>query len=205
MVRRLVQESNMLVEYLIRHCVWNTLDKMNLPLHQHQRESHDCGVASVAMAANIAYEDAKKAFDALGLHVKKHGRQPYSSNFKNVQEALCHLGCRTKMKRFHSWGDIKGPTIVKVENGHPRNWHWVYATKDPTWGLVILDPGLPDPHMQHPLPDVIYVPLDYFKPKGNMLVIERPKNTRLNMLSRLQTILISLPKRSNSFPLPTAV
>ena len=94
---------------------------MTLPLHLHQRESHDCGVASVAMAANVTYEDAKMAFQALGLHVKKRGRPPFISNFKNVQEALHRLGCDTKMKRFTSWTDIKGPTIVKVDNGHPRN------------------------------------------------------------------------------------
>lgn len=155
------------------------------------------------MAANVAYEDAKSAFEALGLHVKKRGRQPYSSNFKNVQEALHRLGCDTKMKRFQSWADIKGPTIVKVDNGHPRNWHWVYATQDSTWGLVILDPGLPDPHLQNPPLDAIYVPLKYFKPKGNMLVVERPRqvHTRLHTLARLQSILASGPKNLAASPL----
>ena len=171
---------------------------MTLPLHLHQRESHDCGVASVAMAANVAYEDAKIAFQALGLHVKKRGRQPFSSNFKNVQEALHRLGCDTKMKRFKSWFDIEGPTIVKVDNGHSLNWHWVYATQDNPWGLVILDPGLPDPYLQNSPLDLIYVPLKYFKPKGNMIVVERPKHTRLSALARLQTILVSVPAKQES-------
>ena len=170
---------------------------MTLPLHLHQRESHDCGVASVAMAANVAYEDAKNAFTALGLHVKKRGRPPYSSNFKDVQAALRRLGCETRMKRFDSWDDIKGPTIVKVDNGHARNWHWVYATHDNPWGLIVLDPGLPDPHLQNPPLDVIYVPLKYFKPRGCMIVVERPKYvpTRQDTLARLQSILASVPNR----------
>ena len=148
---------------------------MTLPLHLHQRESHDCGVASVAMAANVAYEDAKSAFDALGLNLKKQGRHPYSSNFKNVQDALQKLGYSTSMRRFQSWDHIQGPTIVKVDNGHPRNWHWVYATRESPWGLVVLDPDWPDPHFENPQLDVVYIPLDRFKPKGSMVVVERPR------------------------------
>lgn len=148
---------------------------MILPLHLHQRESHDCGVASVAMAANVAYEDAKSAFDALGLNLKKKGRHPYSSNFKNVQDALQKLGCSTSMRRFQSWDHIQGPTIVKVDNGHPRNWHWVYATRESPWGLVVLDPDWPAPHFENPPLDVVYIPLDRFKPKGSMVVVERPR------------------------------
>lgn len=177
---------------------------MTLPLHMHQRESYDCGVASVAMAANIAYEDAKNAFEALGLHVKKGGRQPYSSNFKNVREALHHFGCNAKMKRFQSWDDIKGPSIVKVENGHPRNWHWVYATRDKSRGLVILDPGLPDPYLQHPPLDVVYTPLAYFKPKGNMLLIERSKLGQLQkheILTHLKAVLLLIPARQGMLSL----
>lgn len=152
------------------------------------------------MAANIAYEDAKNAFEALGLHVKKRGRQPYSSNFKNVQEALRQLGCDTKMRRFQSWSDIKGPSIVKVDNGHPRNWHWVYATRATPWGLVVLDPAMSDPYLEHPPLDAIHVPLKYFQPKGNMLIVERPRVLRHHTLARLQSLLASIPHCPGAFP-----
>lgn len=180
-------------KYLIQNVTCNTLLPMTLPLHLHQRESHDCGVASVAMAADMAYADAKKAFEALGLHVKKPGRPAYSSNFKNVQDALDHLGCSTKMRKFTSWDAIEGPTIVKVDNGHARNWHWVYATRSPTLGLIILDPGLSEAYIETPPPGVFSVPLLYFHPKGNKLVVTRPP-VRQMTLSRLQTVLGSIPK-----------
>lgn len=169
---------------------------MTLPLHLHQRESHDCGVASVAMAADVAYVDAKQAFEALGLHVKKPGRPAFSSNFKNVQDVLEQLDCSTKMRKFRGWDAIAGPTIVKVDNGHPRNWHWVYATRSPTLGLIILDPGLSEAYIESPPPGVFSIPLLYFHPKGNMLVVNRPQVRQMSM-ARLQSVLSAIPQRSS--------
>lgn len=147
---------------------------MPLPTHLHQQQSHDCGVACVAMAANVPYHVAREAFEASFLHLKKKGRPPYSSNFKNIQDVLSRLGCSSRMRRFRHWGDIQGPGIVKVDIGHPQNWHWVFSTREKDIGLVVLDPALPIPNIEYPTTDIdCDTSFDGFLPNGNWIEVQR--------------------------------
>ena len=54
------------------------------PLPILQQTSSDCGVACLAMAANVTYASALYVFDELGLEQKRKGRAVYSSNFLDI-------------------------------------------------------------------------------------------------------------------------
>ena len=135
-----------------------------------QRTPSDCGVACLAMAANVTYTSALYVFDELGLARKRKGRAVYSSNFRNLQDALRILHCTSQLKRFTSWNAVQGPGIFKVDNGSRYNWHWVYATRDEVHGLIVLDP-LGSRFLEHQGMDSM--PLSYWTPKGSWICLNK--------------------------------
>lgn len=131
-----------------------------------QQGSSDCGVACLAMAAGISYNEAKDAFDSTGLSVRRGGKAAYSSNFKELLCALEHKGVLASRKRFKGWGDIQGLSIIKTNVDAKRNWHWVVAYRDAEHGIIVLDPAIDLPCFEVPPLDVFYIPLNKYVPAG---------------------------------------
>ena len=85
-----------------------------------QRYRSDCGVACVAMLAQVPYQ---RAFDACGFSESE--RRFYTSHAQ-LTKALNILGCKVQRKKFSSWGDIPGCAILPVNHRCNRcNFHWV--------------------------------------------------------------------------------
>lgn len=138
-----------------------------------QEGAHDCGVACLAMAAGVEYQEAKQQFDALGLHApQKAGGLPYGSNFKDLTNAFAGLGIAVRMRRFIDWKQIVGPSVIKVRSGHKRHWHWVFASRTDVLGLHVVDPSGVDGYMEKMPFGVSGVTLDYFKSYGNFLACD---------------------------------
>lgn len=131
-----------------------------------QQGMSDCGVACLAMAAGISYEAAKAAFDSAGLAVRRGRKVAYSSNFRELIDALSVTGVNAKRKRFAGWGCIAGPSIVKTNVDAKGDWHWVVAYLDAEQGIVLLDPADDLPCFENPPLDVFYVPLHKYAPAG---------------------------------------
>ncbi len=131
-----------------------------------QQGMSDCGVACLAMALGIPYEEAKATFDAVGLSVRRGHKSPYSSNFKELIRALAAKGIVAQRKRFLGWGNIQGTSIIKTNVDAKRNWHWVVAYRDEAHGIVLLDPAIELPCFESPPLDVFYAPLDRYTPSG---------------------------------------
>ena len=107
-----------------------------------QRTSHDCGVACLAMAARVSYEEARRVFELHSIGLKRN--KPLSSNFKEWRTAATSVGLATKMQRYRSWDDIQGPCVLKVKPfgvGSKSDWHWVFASCTPDIGRYIYDPS----------------------------------------------------------------
>ena len=124
------------------------------------------------MAANVTYASALYVFDELGLEQKRKGRAVYSSNFRNLRDALRVLHCPSRLRRFTSWSAVQGPGIFKVDNGSRYNWHWVYATRDSVHGLVILDP-LGARYLEDGYNGLDSHPLSYWTPKGSWICLSK--------------------------------
>lgn len=107
-----------------------------------QRDSSDCGVACLAMVANISYLAARGVFDAVGIpNIRPH--LPYASNFKQLRQALTEFGIESSLERWRGWGHFSGIGILAVNAGpgsSPRNWHWVVAEAHPVYEVVVHDP-----------------------------------------------------------------
>lgn len=107
-----------------------------------QRDSSDCGVACLAMVANISYLTARGVFDAIGIpNIRPH--LPYATNFKQLRQALTEFGIESSLERWRGWGHFSGIGILAVNAGpgsSPRNWHWVVAEAHPVYEVVVHDP-----------------------------------------------------------------
>lgn len=141
------------------------------PTKVRQRLRTDCGVACLAMVARVEYEQAAQAFTQAGLAVKRRGKQPFSSNFKDIASAAARLDISIQMQRFRSWDDVQSPTILKVSSGGGRkgDWHWVVALRTER-GIEILDPGTDLPSFENPPDDTAYIDFTSYQPTGNILV-----------------------------------
>lgn len=156
-----------------------------------QRNSFDCGVACVAMAAQVSYEVAHTAFCDHGLDAPSgKGRllRPFSSNFAEIKSVLLALGREARMLRFGGWSRINRPSIMKVRSGkdRDRNWHWVYANRDSVHGLYVLDPARVDVFIEFLPPGMSGLPLEVHSPYGAFLELRDhmvsgalPKNSGL--------------------------
>lgn len=110
-----------------------------------QRHETDCGVACASMITGKSYQAAMKAFMELGFDVKRGSKGPWMSNFADLRAVLeCLSGKRPRMARWNGWDSFEGKAILKVRVPHTaRDWHWVVATRDHVYGVVILDPESP--------------------------------------------------------------
>lgn len=78
-----------------------------------QRDSSDCGVACLAMVANISYLAARGVFDAIGIpNIRPH--LPYATNFKQLRQALTEFGIESSLERWRGWGHFSGIGILAV-------------------------------------------------------------------------------------------
>lgn len=137
-----------------------------------QQESHDCGVACLAMAADISYDCARYAFSLVGLdRPNRPGRKPFSSNFKELRKAFELIGYPAEVSRFKGWHAIQGPCVVAVQakGGAKGDWHWVFADRTKELGVVVLDPSWHCVATETPVPLEGFVPLDAHQPLRSCL------------------------------------
>jgi len=107
-----------------------------------QDDATGCGVACLAMVANVHYPVARAVFDKLGMPARRPKR-PYASNFKDLRKALGELGIANSMERWPGWEHFSGVGIIAVNASPGRykgNWHWVVAEEHSQFGVVIHDP-----------------------------------------------------------------
>ncbi|MBD8089046.1 hypothetical protein IFT48_03560 [Pseudomonas fluorescens] len=108
-----------------------------------QHDNSGCGVACLAMVANISYLAARGVFDAIGIP-QIRPRNPYATNFKQLRQALTEFGVDSTLERWRGWQHFSGVGILAVNAGpgsSPRNWHWVVAETHPTYEVVVHDPS----------------------------------------------------------------
>ena len=89
---------------------------------QRDWEHGDCGIACVAMVANVPYERALRAFRRIE---GKESTSSFYTNHTHVEQMLANLGKKTERIRFSSWRDIEHHAIVKVNLKKSGGWHWV--------------------------------------------------------------------------------
>lgn len=95
-----------------------------------QRYRSDCGVACVAMVAQVKYQ---QAFDVFGFTEEDR----FYTRHKHLMEALEKLGCEVQRKMFRSWEDIPGHAILPVNRRcEGKHFHWVVYD-----GKAVLDPN----------------------------------------------------------------
>lgn len=98
-----------------------------------QRESHDCGLACVAMVAGLSYEGARNLFVRKNFHVRRTLKAAYATNFSELSSVLALAGIPTEMKRFREWSSVDALAIMKTRiPNRPKNycnWHWVVAAR----------------------------------------------------------------------------
>jgi len=131
----------------------------------------DCGVACLAMAANITYNRAQQIFCDAGLSVKRAQKKPWSSNFRELQIAIELTGAKTRRKLFRDWSCIQQPAILKVNTRKNGDWHWVYAGRNAEHGLFVLDPSCDLPSYEKMPMDMMCRQFAAFKPAGHMIEV----------------------------------
>lgn len=158
-----------------------------------QRGRHDCGVACLAMAAGVDHATAERAFIEVGLGAKRGGKPAFASNFKDLRAALRHLGHDSRLVRFTDWSHLRTPAIIKVQQhpgsgGKKGDWHWVFSSRHPIHGLVVLDPSLDVPAVE------IFPPVDAAQPFNALgvaglmahdLSFHRPQGCFIEVLSKV--------------------
>ena len=113
-----------------------------------QKDKMDCGVAVVAMLADVTYEEANRA-----IPWRKEGRGTTTKHMVTALDTLRYEadGTRLRVLRVpkgaaitHSWELwhwVPSHSLVKVPSGYPndRGWHWVMWKKgkiyDPARGV----------------------------------------------------------------------
>ncbi|MDD4913360.1 MAG: hypothetical protein PHP57_13795 [Sideroxydans sp.] len=95
-----------------------------------QRYKSDCGVACVAMVANVTY---RRAFEVFGFDDVKS----FYTSHNNLEAALIELGCQVQRKKFVTWDEVAGSAIIPVNHRRKRqNFHWVVFDRQ-----AVLDPN----------------------------------------------------------------
>jgi ABC-type bacteriocin/lantibiotic exporter with double-glycine peptidase domain len=135
-----------------------------------QRQSHDCGLACLAMVACLPYETVEAAFHVAGLTQRRQGRVPFSSNFEELMAVAKAIGLAPRMRRFRGWEKIGQLAVVKVCScqGRGRDWHWVVAQRGPN-GIEILDPATDLPSFERLPEEVLAIEFSYYRPVGNFV------------------------------------
>lgn len=130
-----------------------------------QRQNFDCGVACLAMAADIDYVAARAVFDAVGL-ATKHRARPYLSNHKDLRAAMRMAGVASNLKRFEGWHSVGSAAILRVPTQRKRLGHWVFAGRDPVLGLFVHDPATTLPTFEVLPQDVLCHDIASYQPTG---------------------------------------
>lgn len=103
--------------------------------HIHQQHSTSCGLACVAMVADVTYQTVMKRTNELRV-LKKAGY--YGTTKRDLIEILRSFDIRAVRRTgFASWLDVPQVTIVGVNPSGP---HWVVAVRSPM-DYYIFDPG----------------------------------------------------------------
>lgn len=152
-----------------------TLDLSGPALHHvQQRTPCDCGVACLAMVANVDYAVAHSAFVLNKLDYARPGRRPLASNFRELTACARTLGIALRMAPFRGFDHLPELSILKVSDGVPgsRNWHWIVAVR------VIDGVELYNPQpgsIRIVVPFRVQTPPDaFYHPAGNILALQRP-------------------------------
>jgi ABC-type bacteriocin/lantibiotic exporter with double-glycine peptidase domain len=149
-----------------------------------QRESHDCGVACLAMAAGLSYEAAHAIFVELSFGKRRARRAPFSSQFRELLQALKHAGVDAKIQRGSDIKTRSYPAILKNCKRPGGNWHWVYAERDPLFGLTLHDPASDIPCHEHPPLDVLCVTLSAY-PVGATYIALQERTVKVRVVREL--------------------
>lgn len=145
-----------------------------------QEDPYGCGVACLAMVANTDYPTARLTFLSFGFgsENRRHGKQPFSSNFAELIVALGEHRLDARMHRWQGWDQFQGIGIIKVRccPGARKNaWHWVVAERHERFGIVLHDPGFHLPcFLEKPPCGVQCHPFDNYEPHGNWISIRQP-------------------------------
>ena len=122
-------------------------------VHQRDWEHGDCGIACVAMVANVPYEVALNAFRKID---GKESTKSLYTNHQHIEQMLSNLGKKTTRIRFKSWHEIKLHAVVKVNPKKSGGWHW-----------VVYDAGRASPAVHDPKPGKRKIVRDFRGLNGN--------------------------------------
>lgn len=99
--------------------------------------SKDCGVAAVAMIADVTYTEAHAA-------VGRKKRQRVGTSVRECWDALERLGVTVERAEvaFRSWQSIDSDALVMIRWRANNAYHWVVYQRRPNGGYRILDPSV---------------------------------------------------------------
>ena len=106
-----------------------------------QEEISGCCIASVAVLANLTYQEMKTIANGLGIFAEDNCLW---SNTQYVRTLLGHVGIAADQGEspFLSWETLPSQALLSVkwhiDNGRPF-WHWVVFWRSPN-GPVVFDP-----------------------------------------------------------------
>ncbi len=107
-----------------------------------QEEKSGCGIASVAAAVGITYQEAKEAANALGIYAEDRALW---SDTKYVRRMLAHFGKAAQEGEipFVSWSALPDSALLAIKwhfkEGKPF-WHWALFVRDRDGNAAVLDP-----------------------------------------------------------------
>lgn len=140
-----------------------------------QQDSYGCGVACLAMAAGITYEDARALFVRVGLGQRRKNKPAFSTNLSDLAMALSVAGLVNVPRRWKGWNHFKGLGVIKIRasgSDTGKHWYWCLAFQNASYGIVLFDPCSFAPSFQYPPLDVIYTSLDRYHPFATWLQVE---------------------------------
>ncbi len=113
------------------------MKKKNIRLVR-QEDDTGCGIACVAMVADLPYQKVKDVLMEL-KGWKKPDRQLYTRAKTHLDPLLKKLGIQFELKKSRGWDDIQGVCLLGV-NRDEGYFHWVVVIKD-SGRFLILDPA----------------------------------------------------------------
>ena len=106
-------------------------------IKQHHPERADCGIACLAMVADVPYQVALEAMFECGI-TRLDGK--LYTRPKHLVIAAGHLGIQCSSAKFSGWRPFVQLAIVKVNLDSENYWHWVVLSNDKQ-GPFVFDPG----------------------------------------------------------------
>ena len=149
-----------------RHCAFSKIV---------QQDSYGCGVACLAMAAGISYEEARALFVRVGLGQRRKHKPAFSTNLSDLAMALSVAGLVSVPRRWKGWSHLKGLGVIKIRasgSATGKGWYWCLAFQHADYGIVLFDPHSFEPTFQYPPLDVIYTSLERYNPFATWLQVE---------------------------------